>query len=182
MKRSTDNAIDHFFARYLALVRATTHDLPVAEYDPALRSPCEIGRVDDEGMTRWRPVRREEPADCSILSAVVGEPIHPDVRAWYSRWWSFPLEAAWGDDVLLPVVASGPIEFSQRLESAARYALACRNAGRPVAVPVAVRVLGGCVTVRHSDGAVRIDAQGCAADIIADSLTVLLDRLVPVPL
>ena len=68
---------------------ATRSPLQV-EFDPAWRSPCEVGEP-EEGAGRpatitWEPVRRNSfTDDFSGLERAIECPIHPDIKTYFAR-------------------------------------------------------------------------------------------------
>jgi SecY interacting protein Syd len=62
-----------------------------SEFDADWKSPCETYQSADR--TFWRPAIQTEPVDFSGLANAVGEPIHPDICAFYGSFWAGCLEA-----------------------------------------------------------------------------------------
>ena len=70
------------------------------EFDPAWRSPCEVGEP-EEGAGRpatitWEPVRRNSfTDDFSGLERAIECPVHPDIKTYFARYWSanVPMQA-----------------------------------------------------------------------------------------
>ena len=60
-------------------------------FDPAWRSECEVYQSGEQ--TYWRPVRQSSPVNFAGLANAVEKPIHQDIIAYYSTYWSGTLEA-----------------------------------------------------------------------------------------
>lgn len=59
-------------------------------FDPEWRSACEIYQEGEN--TYWQPVLQETSVDFSGLANAVGQPIHPDICAYYGSYWAGALE------------------------------------------------------------------------------------------
>lgn len=60
-------------------------------FDPEWRSDCEFRQEGER--TYWQPTLQETSVDFSGLANAVGQPIHPDISAYYGSYWAGPLEA-----------------------------------------------------------------------------------------
>lgn len=176
-----DAAQDNFFGRYLNAVRAATGSLPLSEDDPAKPSPCFVGPVANELRT-WRPVRRDSPVDAlRELEAALGATLHADLRAWFGRWWSLPIEGAWHDETVVLGCAASESEFEELLDAACRSIRRNSETGE-ASVPVAALHDGRRVRVGNVSGQVWILASDGTERLVASSLAAFLDQIVPLPL
>ena len=60
-------------------------------FDSEWRSDCEVRQEGER--TFWRPALQEPSVDFSGLANAVGQPIHPDICAYYGSYWASTLEA-----------------------------------------------------------------------------------------
>jgi SecY interacting protein Syd len=60
-------------------------------FDSEWRSDCEVRQEGDR--TYWQPALQETSVDFSGLANAVGQPIHPDICAYYGSYWAGTLEA-----------------------------------------------------------------------------------------
>ncbi len=83
------SALAHFFLRWQRDGEAR-RGLPLCDWEPAWRSPCEL---DDpkEGRVAWRPFRRAEPADFGAMNEALALELHPAVIALFGHWFSRPI-------------------------------------------------------------------------------------------
>jgi SecY interacting protein Syd len=103
--------------RLLALLQRASV-LPV-EYDPEWPSPCAVLPPDVDNMVRWRPVTMEPPAD------FVDIPLHPDVREFYTSFWSGSAGGRHSGEAVLIRVAWNADELARIRQSlAAQVAVA----------------------------------------------------------
>ncbi|MFO0646394.1 MAG: SecY-interacting protein Syd [Polyangiales bacterium] len=176
------DAQERFFLRYLGAVRAATGTLPLSEDDAERPPPCFVGAVDERGLRPWRPLRRTRPAgDFSSLERCLGGALHPDLRAWFDRWCSLPVEGLCGEETVVLGFAASDAELAVLLDAASR-SLAAHGEAREVSVPVAVFHDGRRVRAGNASGRVWIvDAEG-QERMIARSLIEFIDAVEPLPL
>jgi SecY interacting protein Syd len=60
-------------------------------FDSEWRSDCEVRQEGDR--TYWQPTLQTPSVDFSGLAKAVGQPIHPDICAYYGSYWAGALEA-----------------------------------------------------------------------------------------
>jgi hypothetical protein len=176
------DALARFFSRYLAAVHEATHDLPWTEHDDDVPSVCEVPPVDAAGLVRWRPIPRHDAHDLSVLTAALQGPVRPEVAAWLTAWWTFPIEADWHGVHVIVGGCSDPLTLAQRLAGAARHVVECMRTKRVVTVPVAIFTDDRFVAVEHDTGVVVIEAPGEAPRGACADLATWVDALLPLPL
>ena len=69
----------------------TKEQMLSSSFDPAWRSECEVYQYGEQ--TYWRPIRQSSPVNFDGLANAVEQPIHKDIIAYYSTYWSGTLEA-----------------------------------------------------------------------------------------
>lgn len=176
-----DDAQDRFFQRYLETVERATGALPLAEDDVERPSPCFVGAEDERGLRPWKPRLREEEVDLASLASALGGPIHPDLRAWFSRWQSMPIEGSWSEETVVLGLAPSDFDFAELLHAAA--AGVCEHGReREPSVPVAVLHDGRRIRVGNVTGRVWFLAREGRELLVAPSLSAFLDGLAPLPL
>lgn len=176
--RNVDEAIDDFFARYLAL----TGGPALAEHDPDEPSPCVVTAPDAEGMVRWRPVRQAPPCAVEAVARALRSPLHPDAVAWLTRWWALPIEARWGDDHVCVNVAASRAGSERQVARIVDHVKACHRWRYALSVPVAVGVNGGFFALQNDSGEVLFEDHGRPTRGLGGGLAAWLDALAPLPL
>ena len=78
---------------FLFHARMQAHGQNCVEFDPEWRSPCEVGEPNEEGMVRWQPVEMQSPGNFDDVEAAIGVALHPDIKEFYSSYWSAPIQA-----------------------------------------------------------------------------------------
>ncbi len=176
--RNVDDAIDDFFARYLA----TTGGPALAEHDPDEPSPCILTSPDADGMVRWRPVRQTPPTSVESVARALRTPLHPSAAAWLTRWWALPIEATSGDDLLCVNVAASLEGSERQVARVVDHVKACHRWRYTLSIPVAVGVNGGFFALANASGEVIFEDQGRPTRPLGCELAAWLDALVPLPL
>lgn len=177
-------ALDAFVTRYL---EAFPHlEEP---FDPDWRSPCERDEpyLDARGERRvaWRPLRREPPVDhFQGLERALETPIHPDVKAFYGRYWSGGLEAEAADGHVSLLLLWNADDADRLIENLIGHALAQRRARAPLSVFFACTEADSdlFLSVDNHSGQVVLEAPGQRPlRTVAPTLADFLDGLRPAP-
>ncbi len=181
-KPAIHDAQDRFFGRYLDAVRAATGALPLSEDDTENPSPCFVEGADESELRAWRPVPRDASNDVlAALEHAIGATLHRDVRAWFERWWSLPIEGAWNDETVVLGCAASERELVVLLDAASR-SLGRNGFPKETSVPVAVLHDGRRVRVGNVSGRVWILGSDGQEILVAPSLAAFLDEVTPLPL
>jgi len=176
--RTVEDAVDDFFARYLAAVGGAA----ISEDDPDEPTPCALGAPDDDGMIRWRPARQSSVCALDVLTDALGARPHPDAVAWLTRWWALPIEARLGDVLLCLDTAASADGSARQIVRAAGYARAPAGKGGAPTIPLAVGLLGGVFALRNDTGEVVFERPGRPARSLGCGLGAWLDALAPLAL
>jgi SecY interacting protein Syd len=177
-------ALDAFVARYVARF---PHLVDV--HDPAWRSPCETDEpfLDRDGQRRvpWRPLRRSGLSDdFAGLERALEVPIHPDVKAYFGRYFSGGLEAEAPDGHVSLLLLWNQQDADRLVENLIGHALAKRQARSPFSVFFACTEPDSelFLSVANETGEVWLEAPGRKAlRPVARSLAAFLDTLQPAP-
>ncbi len=173
--------LDEFVERYVV----SQGDL-YAPYDADWRSPCETGppvqRQDGELWVPWRPLRRNLAADFAGLERALECQIHPDIKAYYGRYWAGAMEAAAADGPVSLIFLWNPADVERLVENLIGHALAKRQARSSFSVFFACTAPDSelFLTVDNHSGAVLLERPGYKPlRQVADSLGVFLSQLQP---
>jgi SecY interacting protein Syd len=118
----------------------STQDL--VEADPDWPSPCHVGRPDEEGMVRWRPVEMDRPVALAGLEEALlakGHVLHPDAAVFYGSFWSccFETTHAPSDEQVLLNVVQNDGELSWLIDSLVEHVRLQISQGFEITIPVA---------------------------------------------
>lgn len=104
-----------------------------SEFDPEWTSECE-DRRDEHGVVRWRPVPQSPPVDFSGLENTLEFPVHPDIIAYYSSYWSGSLETKAREGHASLIQLWNPQDFDRLIENLIGHVLAKRRIKEPFTV------------------------------------------------
>ncbi len=163
-----------------------------APFDPAWRSPCELGepysrpseqRAGEPGrFIRWRPVKRSFADDFSGLEKALETEVHPDIKAYYGAWWSGNLEAEAPDGHVSLILLWNPADAERLVENLIGHVLVNRRSKSPLSLFFACTEPESdlILTVRNDTGEVLLERPGHKPlRTVAGSLAEFLDLLVP---
>ena len=164
-----------------------------APFDPAWRSPCEIGEPyirqpgngsrDRAEFIRWRPVKRSLADDFTGLEHALETEIHPDIKAYYGAWWSGNLEAEAPDGHVSLILLWNPEDANRLAENQIGHALVNRRSKSPLSLFFACTEPHSdlILTVRNDTGEVLLERPGIKPlRTVAANLAEFLELLVPV--
>ncbi len=173
--------LDTFVERYVQ-----QYPQLIDPFDPQWRSPCETGEpftaLDDERYVSWRPLRRAFADDFAGLERALETTIHPDIKAYYGRYWSGGLEATAQEGHVSLILLWNPADAERLVENLIGHALAKRRARAPFTVFFACTEPESdlFLSVDNASGQVVLEAPGAKPiRTVAPSLTAFLRGLVP---
>jgi SecY interacting protein Syd len=183
---STDHpvalALDRFVARHARL-----NPTLLAAFDAEWRSPCELAETAavPAGQVSWRPLRRTVAVDLFTgLQNALGQPIHPDIKAYYGRYWSGELHATAADGHVSLLQIWNDDDADRLIENLIGHALAKRRLRSPFTVFFACTEPDSelFLSVDSASGRVLLEAPGQQPlRVVADDLATFIDALQPAP-
>lgn len=92
---SLSSQLDLFIQQSIECQLKTHQRLPLTPFDADWPSHCYQGTPNSDGQIHWQPVRQQHHTEQMFirLEEALGYNIHPDLKTWYSRFWSDPLPA-----------------------------------------------------------------------------------------
>ncbi len=186
-------SLDRFIERYLQ------HTSPPAEpFDAEWRSASEVGEpfpdADGEPRIHWRPVRRDDPvregtAPGALASDVFAGleralelTIHPDIKAYYGRYWSAGLTAQAPDGPVSLILLWNADDADRLIENLIGHAIAKRRSRKPFTVFFAVTDPESdyFLAIDNASGEVLLERPGePPLRTVAPDLATFLDSLQP---
>ncbi len=156
-------ALDHLVSRLIAAA-----PLPAEPFDPDWRSPCEQGAPwnDEAGEQRvnWSPfLRPSERLEALVgLSRALDLNLHPDIEAYYARWWSAGLDACAPFGRIRLILLWNEDDAARLVENLLGHALWQRRQRRPFTVFVATVEPddGTFISVENESGRVLLERAG----------------------
>lgn len=176
-------ALDRLVSRLVAAA-----PLPAEPFDPEWRSRCEQGAPwrDDQGVQRvnWTPfLRPPEPLEALAgLGRALELSLHPDVEAYYARWWSAGLDARAPFGLVRLILLWNEEDAERLVENLLGHALLQRRRRIPFTVFVATVEPddGTFISVENESGRVLLERAGePPLRTLAASLADFLEALEP---
>jgi len=96
MSKLLKQSLDEFIAQSMARQEQEQDRLPLTLFDKDWPSGCYQGEPNNNGLVSWKPVRQSQHTQQMFkrLEEALGYKIHPDIKIWYSQYWSDPLPAS----------------------------------------------------------------------------------------
>ncbi|MGA0838610.1 MAG: SecY-interacting protein Syd [Pseudomonadales bacterium] len=163
MTTAVATALDRLVARLVAAA-----PLSAEPFDPEWRSPCEQGAPwrDDQGVQRvnWAPcLRSSAPLDALAgLSRALELRLHPDIEAYYARWWSAGLDARASFGLVRLILLWNEDDAERLVENLLGHALSQRRRRLPFTAFVATVEPddGTFISVDNESGSVLLERAG----------------------
>lgn len=180
---TVETALDAFVTRYLECY-PELYEL----YDPDWRSPCETGPPqrtrDGHEIVPWQPVRRRFADDFAGLERALDQPIHPDIKAYYGRYWSAGLEASAPDGHVSLLFLWNPQDADRLIENLIGHSLAKKRAKSGFSVFFACTETDSdlFLSIDNATGHVLLERPGYKPlRTVSESLAAFLELLEPAP-
>ena len=93
-------ALQNFHRRFLNQYQEPGHSLPKIEHDSQWYSPCEQAPAENGSLVEWKPVICPDLLAFDNMEQALGFPLHPDIKAFYSSFYSGNLSARTDDGEL----------------------------------------------------------------------------------
>ena len=134
MTSPVKQALEKFFATYLAAAREQGQSFPELEFDPEWLSACQNSPVDGNSKAAWQPTEQQPPVDFSGLENALEIAIHPDIKAYYGSFWSGCLDATAEEGHVSLIQLWNPDDFDRLIENLIGHALAKKRLKQPMTI------------------------------------------------
>lgn len=91
MKSSTSElftSLENFLSNFISEHEQKYQCLPKVQFDADWPSPCEQGKIDDEGFISWRPVLISEQLGFTNVESALEISLHEDIKAYFTSYYS----------------------------------------------------------------------------------------------
>ncbi|MDN3652594.1 SecY-interacting protein [Thalassotalea ponticola] len=85
---SLQKSLVNFANDYIAFCQQQHGGLPRVEHDPNWPSECEIGDVDGDNMSAWKPVQISDNLSFDNVESALGISLHPDIKQFFTAIYS----------------------------------------------------------------------------------------------
>lgn len=130
MSEDVVKALDLFVEKYQSSAKSKGVELSI-EYDANWPSDCYVRVGESAEHVPWQPQLREQPADFSGMEHGLDMLIHPDIKAFYSRYWSDNLSAVTSKGCLQVLQAWNPEDFERLQQNLVGHVLMKRRLKQP---------------------------------------------------
>jgi len=168
------SALSSLFQKSLALKESQRFKTAADEWV----SPCEIAR--DLNWVYWRPLVQTHPVSFSGLANAVSAPIHPDISAFYSSFWSGPIETMSREGRVSLIQLWNEKDFERLIGNLVGHYLEQSRAGRQFTVFIATTEPDSelFLSIDNSSGQVMLEEPGKSPiRKIEENITNFLNRL-----
>lgn len=172
-------ALKHFVEHWKQLHEG---NLPQIDFDAQSLSPCYTQTTKDGHPTTWQPTAQSTPTDMfERLADALETPLHPDIIAYYSSYWSDPLLAQSSEGDLVLLHAWNEADMERLRGNLIGHALNKRRQRLPLTLFFAcTEPDDGILSINNQDGSVWLEYPGKPPiREIAPSLGEFLARLTP---
>ncbi|WP_111977262.1 SecY-interacting protein [Algibacillus agarilyticus] len=84
MSEAVKENLEKFTQQYMRQFKTLHGTLPLIEHDPHFSSPCEVEKVNAEGLIHWQPVAKPHNAKFADFKSALNIDLHPSIIAFYS--------------------------------------------------------------------------------------------------
>lgn len=176
-------ALDRFMSRFLDACRQAD-SWPETQYDPQWPSDCyqnSDARAGD--WIGWRPVLQSQPNDMfDRLAHALEATLHPDIIAFYTRYWSDPITAETEQGQLSLLQVWNPADMERLRGNLIGHAMDKQRRRLPLTLFLAVALPNDelIISLDNHDGSIWLEAPGKAPHYkLAEGLAEFIDRLTP---
>jgi len=178
-------SLDSFIERSITIQREHFGSLPQLPYDPQWPSPCIVESEPTEHQTiHWRPARQHAASDMfERLATALEIELHPDIVAWYTRYWSDPLPARHPEGDLTLLFCWNEEDMERLRGNLIGHMMAKQKQRQPLSLFFACTDGDEIMTLDNADGSVWLERPGRKPlKRLATSLAEFLARLSPLPI
>lgn len=180
MSQNLTAILDQFVADFVA-AGATVPQALTTEYDPQWPSPCYQQPQQAGESCAWRPVLRDDNASLEDLGAGLDMPLHPDLSAFYCRYWSDNLSCRTDRGGLALLQPWNDEDFVRLQQNLVAHVLMKRRLGQRETLFVAATDDDDfIVSMLNSTGEIVLEQVGLEpAEVLASDLATFITTLSP---
>ncbi len=177
-----NNSLDNFFKRYVNSLAAKTGKLPITEYNPDWLSSCQQGDffMSEQMLAsiHWKPLQREINNDLSGLEQALETKLHPDLKTFFSRYWSEQIEAIFQQGNLTLMFIWNEADMERLIKNQIGHALNKLRNKQTLTFFIACTDSDYIISVENDSGNVVLERPGYAVEkVLANSLCSFIDEL-----
>ncbi|MBN7821414.1 SecY-interacting protein [Bowmanella yangjiangensis] len=169
-----------FVQRYLEHHQNAQSPL-ITQWDADWLSPCQQSEPDAQGMIRWLPVARHEISDFRDTERALEIDFHPDIKAFFSAYWSENLAAITPRGPLQLLLPWNEDDFARLQQNLIGHVLMKKRLKQPITLFFAVTDDDDFIlSIDNQSGQVMLERVGLPAkEVLAENLASFLESLTP---
>lgn len=180
---SSNNPVSQALEDFVGQLIRMQPEPPRIPWDSQWPSACYLNEARDGEPAGWRPVKQTRLSDMfERLGEALKQPIHPDIVAFYSTYWSDPLPASSKEGQLSLIQVWNDDDLERLRSNLIGHALAKQKQRQPLTLFFATTEPDGdyFLSVNNEDGSVWLEQPGKKPiRPLADSLAEFINRLTP---
>ncbi len=176
------NSLDNFFKRFINTYEAHSGILPITEYDAQWLSECQQGKPfmseQMQHSIHWQPVQRAHNDDFSGLEKALEIQLHPDIKIFFSHYWSDHIDAIFQQGNLSLMFIWNKADMQRLIENQLGHVLTKTRNKQALTFFIACTDTDYIISIENETGQVVLERPGYAIEkVLATSLTDFLDAL-----
>ena len=177
-----NNSLDNFFKRFINTIEAETGQLPITEYHKDWPSECQLGEQflseQMQPCIHWQPVLRAENTDLSGLETALEIDLHPDIRCFFSRYWSEQIDTIFQQGNLTLMFIWNEADMQRLIENQLGHAMNKLRNKQPLTFFIACTDSDYIISVENDSGQVVLERPGYSPEkVLASNLNQFLNEL-----
>ncbi|GGB95546.1 protein Syd [Marinobacterium zhoushanense] len=185
MDSDLEKLLDRFIEQSMEVQQKHYGALPQLPFDPDWPSACVVeSEPNADQSVHWHPVTQQPASDMfERLAKVLEIELHPDIRTWYTRYWSDPLPARHPDGELTLLFCWNEEDMERLRGNQLGHLMAKQKQRHPLSLFFACTDGDEFMTVDNRDGSVWLERPGRKPiKRLAGSLSEFLAALTPLPI
>jgi SecY interacting protein Syd len=181
-RSSLENCLDNFFKRFVNETYARTSRQPVTLYEPDWPSRCQQGEIflseQMESSIYWLPQLRDDNNDLSGIEAALETPVHPDLKVFFTRYWSEQLETHFDNGNLTLMFLWNAEDVNRLIKNQLGHALNKLRNRQPLTFFIACTDSEYIISLENDTGKILVERPGYPPDkVLADNLYDFIEAL-----
>jgi SecY interacting protein Syd len=192
--QANDNLVDilrDFVKRYVTKYQDEHVHLPIIEHDEEWPSPCEVPIENttleqttlSDGQVFWQPkeVQREEKLNFENVESALGLNLHPDIKQYFTLFYSESLEAQCDEGNLSLLFAWNPSDFLRLQENLIGHIMMKQRLKQEETIFFAVTDEEDMIiSLDNESGSVWVERVGCKPHKkLSNTLAQFISNLIP---
>ncbi len=176
MSNSVTSALANLFSRHIQANGEQGQG--ITDYDPDWQSPCQLAKR-DETTIFWQPVDRAQDFDLKNIEQALDLTIHPDITAFYCRFFAPTLAVKWQQDDISLIQVWNQEDFEILQENLLGHLMMKQKLKQKLTVFIATTANDEYfISLLNATGEIFLERVGCEPkQKLADSLAEFIEQV-----